>query len=87
MAQSLFEEIGLDRVSEIMAAATAKAAKKADQLGLPHAEEINGKWGFRFPDGSSKPFITKNDVREAEAQIVIPKAVPASKDKVVKRHV
>lgn len=86
MAQSLFEEIGLDKVSEIMAAATAKAAKKADRLGLPHAEEINGKWVFRFPDGSSKPFITKNDAQQAEAQIVVPKAVPAAKSKVVKRH-
>lgn len=57
MAQSLFEEIGLDKVSEIMAAATAKAAKKADQLGLPHAEQINGKWVFLYPDGSSKPFL------------------------------
>lgn len=56
MAQSLFEEIGLDKVSEILAAATAKAAKKADQLGLPNAEQINGKWVFRYPDGSSEPF-------------------------------
>lgn len=86
MAQSLFEEIGLDKVSEIMAVATAKAAKTADKLGLPHAEEVNGKWVFRFPDGSSKPFSTKNDDREAEVQIVTPKAVVASKGKVVKRH-
>jgi len=84
MAQSLFEEIGLDKVSEIMAAATAKAAKRADQLGLPHAEEINGKWVFRYPDGSSKPFITKIDVQVAEAQAL--KGVPASNGKVVKRH-
>ncbi|MBX4139559.1 hypothetical protein K1567_27110 [Pseudomonas sp. S5F11] len=86
MAQSLFEEIGLDKVSEIMAVATAKAARKADELGLPHAEEVNGKWVFRFPDGSSKPFITKGDVRESEVQIAAPKTVPASKGKVVKRH-
>lgn len=86
MAQSLFEEIGLDKVSEIMAAATAKAAKKADQLGLPHAEQINGKWVFCYPDGSSKPIITKSDVRGAEAQIINSKGVPASKGKVVKRH-
>lgn len=56
MAQSLFEEIGLNKVSEIMAAATAEAANKADQLGLPHAEQINGKWVLRYPDGSSEPF-------------------------------
>ena len=86
MAQSLFEEIGLDKVSEIMAAATAKAAKKADQLGLPHAEQINGEWVFRYPDGSSKPFITKSDVQVAEAQIINSMSVPASKGKVVKRH-
>ena len=55
MALSLFEEIGLDEVSEIMAAATAKAANKADQLGLPHAEQINGEWVYRYPDGSSEP--------------------------------
>ena len=55
MAQSLFEEIGLDKVSEIMANATAKAANKADQLGLPHAEQINGEWVYRYPDGSSEP--------------------------------
>lgn len=81
MAQSLFEEIGLDKVSEIMATATAKAAKNADQLGLPRAEEVNGKWVFRFPDGSSKPFFANSDIRGAD------KAVSAStKDKVVKRH-
>lgn len=57
MAQSLFEEIGLDKVSEIMADATAKAAEKADQLGLPHAEQINGKWVLRYPNGSSKSFL------------------------------
>lgn len=56
MAQSLFEEIGLETVFEIMAEATANAAKKADQLDLPHAEQINGKWMYRYPDGSSKPF-------------------------------
>ncbi|MEB0048096.1 MULTISPECIES: hypothetical protein [unclassified Pseudomonas] len=58
MVQSLFEEIGLDKVSEIMAAATAKAANKADQLGLPRAEQINGKWVFRYPDGSSEPILS-----------------------------
>ena len=56
MAQSLFEEIGFDKVSEIMAAATAKASKRADQLGLPHAKEIDGKWVLCYPDGSSKSF-------------------------------
>ena len=39
-----------------MAAATAEAANKADQLGLPHAEQINGKWVLRYPDGFSESF-------------------------------
>ncbi len=86
MAQSLFEEIGFDNVSEIMAAATAKAAERADQLGLPHAEQINGKWVFRYPDGSLKPFITKSDVQVDAAQALNSTGVPASKGKDVKRH-
>jgi hypothetical protein len=69
MTQSLFEEIGLDKVFEIMAEATAKAAKKAHELGLPHAEQIDGKWMYRYPDGSTKPFSIEIDQKVAEAHM------------------
>lgn len=84
MAQSLFEEIGFDKVLEIMAAATAKAARKADELGLPHAEHIDGEWMYRYPDGSTKPFSVEINRKVAEAQIINSIAVPVSKDKIVK---
>lgn len=86
MTQSLFEEIGFDKVSEIMASATAKAARKADELGLPHAEQINGKWMFRYPDGYATPFIIETDRKVVQAHIINPTTVPASNGKVVKRH-
>lgn len=88
MAQSLFEEIGFDKVFEIMGDATAKAAGKADQLGLPHAEQLNGKWVFRYPDGSTTPFLIDTDRRVVYEHIISPIqiTIPASNGKVVKRH-
>lgn len=43
MGKSRLEEIDLDKVEEIMAKATAEAAKRAHELNLPHAIEVGGR--------------------------------------------
>lgn len=54
--KSMIEEIGLDRVNELLAEATAKAARKSDELGLPHAVKIDGVWCRQYPDGHVESF-------------------------------
>jgi len=61
MGKSLFEEIGLDKVAEIMAKATAVAAKRTDELGLPHAIEVDGGWMWQYPDGRLVPFDSEHE--------------------------
>ncbi|MDF3865389.1 hypothetical protein P3W53_12990 [Pseudomonas denitrificans (nom. rej.)] len=64
MGKSLFEEIGLDKVEEIMAKATAESARRADELGLPHAIEAEGRWMWQYPDGRLVAFDNKYDAPE-----------------------
>lgn len=61
MGKSLFEEIGLDKVAEIMAKATAESAKRTDELGLPHAIEVDGGWMWQYPDGRLVPFDIEHE--------------------------
>lgn len=56
MSMSMLEEIGLDQALDIMSKATAKAARRADDLGLPHAVEVQGAWMLQYPDGRLEPF-------------------------------
>ena len=58
----------LIKAEAVQSIAAAKAANKADQLGLPHAEQINGKWVFRYPDGSSEP-IPVHDYDPADSLV------------------
>lgn len=58
MSKSMLEEIGLDQALDIMSKATAKAARRADDLGLPHAVEVQGEWMLQYPDGRLKPFAS-----------------------------
>jgi hypothetical protein len=61
MGKSLFEEIGFDKVAEIMAKATAEAARRADELDLPHAIEVEGRWMWQYPDGRFVAFGSKDE--------------------------
>lgn len=54
--KSLFEEIGHERVLDIFAKATAKAAKASDGHGLPYATQIRGSWYLKYPNGQLEPF-------------------------------
>lgn len=49
--KSIFEEIGFDRASKLMADATARAARETAALGLPETVAIDGTWCAKFPDG------------------------------------
>lgn len=60
--KSLFEEIGFDRATSIMAEATAKAARRADELDLPHAVEIDGLWYYKYPSGRISPFCDQKPI-------------------------
>lgn len=55
MAKSLFDEIGKERVDELMGEAVAKAAAESAALGLPKVVNVDGVWCRQYPDGRIEP--------------------------------